>query len=370
MPARGFLTPGQQENLQQAVRESADKHLRERALMLLLMNDGKTYQEISTFLGCAYRSVAYWCVHGDADNLESLKDKREQGNHRKVTELYVELLLDVLEKEPSELGYEFGRWSGERLATYMAEQTGIKLSGKQVRRILEQKKYAYLWAKYTLQDKQDPKNRQAFKEKLEGYLEASKASPDKLQIWFWDESGFSMRVIRRRSWVKRGTRKKVTGQRSRGKVNVMGGVRYHDKKRMCYFIDKGNSTSFYEQIKKLHTFVKEEWINQGNVEDKFTSSEVKILIILDNASYHKKKDILEKIEQEMPNIQLYFLPPYSPDFNLAELVWHSVKEYIAHRLFKSVSELQELLDRLLNDGDLIIKWGRKIKNKGNAVIAS
>ncbi|MBW4457711.1 MAG: hypothetical protein KME55_36555 [Nostoc indistinguendum CM1-VF10] len=25
-----------------------------------------------------------------------------------------------------------------------------------------------------------------------------------------------------------------------------------------------------------------------------------------------KKDILEKIEQEMPNIQLYFLPPYSP----------------------------------------------------------
>jgi transposase len=252
----------------------------------------------------------------------------------------------------------------------VAEQTGIELSGKQVRRILEQKKYAYLWAKYTLEDKQGPKNRKAFKEKLEGYLEASKASPDKLQIWFWDESGFSMRVIRRRSWVKRGSRKKVTGQRSRGKVNVMGGVRYHDKKRMCYFIDKGNSTSFYEQIKKLHIFVKNEWINQGNIEDKFTLSEVKILIILDNASYHKKKDILEKIEQEMPNIQLYFLPPYSPDFNLAELVWHSVKEYIAHRLFKSVLDLQELLDRLLNDGELIIKWGRKIKNKGNAVIAS
>ncbi|MHC5894135.1 hypothetical protein [Nostoc sp.] len=40
MPARGFLTQGQQESLQQAVRESADKHLREQALMLLLMNDG------------------------------------------------------------------------------------------------------------------------------------------------------------------------------------------------------------------------------------------------------------------------------------------------------------------------------------------
>jgi transposase len=56
------------------------------------------------------------------------------------------------------------------------------------------------------------------------------------------------------------------------------------------------------------------------------------VIILDNGSFHKRKDILAKIEAEMPNIRLEFLPPYSPDFNLIELVWHSAKEYIAHRL--------------------------------------
>ena len=94
------------------------------------------------------------------------------------------------------------------------------------------------------------------------------------------------------------------------------------------------------------------------------------MIILDNASFHKKKDILDKIEKELPNIQLYFLPEYSPDYNLVELVWHSAKEYIAHRLFQSVEELQNLLERLLNQGELIIKWRRKIKNKGNAVIAN
>jgi len=27
-----------------------------------------------------------------------------------------------------------------------------------------------------------------------------------------------------------------------------------------------------------------------------------------------------------------------------------------------------LLNQLLNEGELIIKWGRKLKNKGNAVI--
>jgi len=44
------------------------------------------------------------------------------------------------------------------------------------------------------------------------------------------------------------------------------------------------------------------------------------------------------------------------------------KEYIAHRLFKSVEELELVLNQLLNEGGLIIKWGRKLKNKGNAII--
>jgi transposase len=39
------------------------------------------------------------------------------------------------------------------------------------------------------------------------------------------------------------------------------------------------------------------------------------------------------------NIRLEFLPLYSQDFNLIELVWHSAKEYIAHRLFESVNQL-------------------------------
>jgi hypothetical protein len=54
------------------------------------------------------------------------------------------------------------------------------------------------------------------------------------------------------------------------------------------------------------------------------------------------------------------------DYNIIELVWCSCKEYIAHRLFQSVDELKSLLDKLLNQGELVIKWYRKIKNKGNS----
>ena len=67
-----------------------------------------------------------------------------QGNYRKATEQYIELLLKVVELAPSKLGYEFGRWTTGRLSTYLLQQTGINLSGKQISRILQKKIRLYL----------------------------------------------------------------------------------------------------------------------------------------------------------------------------------------------------------------------------------
>jgi transposase len=369
MPAKNHLSQNQKQRLIKILKESEDNYVREKVLILLLINDGKTYQEISEFMEIAYTTVAYWSVHGDPDNLDSFLDKRSPGNFRKVTPEYEKILIDTIAKNPEEYGYEFGRWTAARLATYLEKVTGIKLSSSQISRILHKKKYVYIWAKYSLEDKQNPIEREVFKQKLSEYLRITKETPELLQVWFWDESGFSLRVIRRKSWGKKGTRKQITGQRKRGRVNIMGGLRYHDKKRLNFVIKRGDSNTFYEQINALNDSIVQEWRDLGNQAEKFAESGMKIVIILDNASFHKKKDILSQISAEMPHIILEFLPPYSPDYNLIELVWHSAKEYIAHRLFKSVEELSELLHRLLNEGEMVIKWDRKIKNKGNAILS-
>lgn len=62
---------------------------------------------------------------------------------------------------------------------------------------------------------------------------------------------------------------------------------------------------------------------QGNSSELYDHIGSRVIVILDNASYHKRQDIIDKIEQTLPNIHLCYLPPYSPDFNLIELVWHS-----------------------------------------------
>ena len=154
----------------------------------------------------------------------------------------------------------------------------------------------------------------------------------------------------------------------------MGGVRSSDKRRWVDFIPTGNSVNFYLVLKTFYEDLKREWIEEGNLAENFQEKGYKIVIILDNASFHKKEETLQKIASEMPNLIIEFLPPYSPDYNLVELVWHStivgaptIKEYIANRLFESLEKLELVLNNLLNEGGLIMKWDRKLKNKGNAV---
>lgn len=308
MPAKNHLNSEQIEKLQQALKEEENGDIRERILILLLLNDGKTQAKIAEFLGCSLNKVSYWCVQGDPENLESLKDERMKGNNKKATDKYIEILLETIDKEPEELGYELGRWTAQRLATYLEKITGIKLSGSQVRRILEQKKYVYLWAKYSLEVKRNPAKRKDFKKKIAEYLRIEKENPERLQVWFWDESGFSLRVIRRKTWCKKGNRKKVRGDRRKGRVNVMGGLRYSDKKKFIEFLEKGNADNFYKVLKSFYQELIHEWVLAGNQAEDFAQKGAKIVMILDNASFHKKAEYIERIVAEMPNLHLEFLP--------------------------------------------------------------
>jgi transposase len=86
------------------MKENENTQIREIVLILLLINDGKTYQEIAKFLGISYPTVADWAVHGDPDKMASFIDGRSQGNFRKATPKYEEVLLEVVEKEPLEYG--------------------------------------------------------------------------------------------------------------------------------------------------------------------------------------------------------------------------------------------------------------------------
>ena len=65
------------------------------------------------------------------------------------------------------------------------------------------------------------------------------------------------------------------------------------------------------------------------------------IVILDNLSAHKSKDILELIESV--GAELWYLPPYSPDLNPIEKMWSKIKAIL--RTIKARTE-QELISAI------------------------
>ena len=59
MPAKNYLSQNQKQRLIKLLKESDDNYVREKVLILLLINDGKTYREISEFMEITYTIVAY-----------------------------------------------------------------------------------------------------------------------------------------------------------------------------------------------------------------------------------------------------------------------------------------------------------------------
>ena len=110
--------------------------------------------------------------------------------------------------------------------------------------------------------------------------------------------------------------------------------RESDKKRVFLFSEKGNAEIFDGPLQEFYEQLYDEWESLGNFLDNFQLIGSKNIIVLDNASYHKRRDIRDKFSVQMPNLLWEFLPPYSPDFNIIELVWDSCKEYIDYRLFQ------------------------------------
>ncbi|MBD2428006.1 transposase [Phormidium sp. FACHB-1136] len=116
---------------------------------------------------------------------------------------------------------------------------------------------------------------------LEEYIRIAKETPDRLQIWFWDEAGFSLRVRRGKTWTKKGKRKKASGERRKGRFSVMGGVRLSDKKRIVDFISKGTGDSFFSVLHGFYEEVKQEWVGEGRRIEDFEQDGPKILGHLD-----------------------------------------------------------------------------------------
>jgi transposase len=105
--------------------------------------------------------------------------------------------------------------------------------------------------------------------------------------------------------------------------------------------DNSNSESFLDFIENLLPHIPE-----GK----------KFVIILDNARPHRAKKVTEYINN-VSNIELMFLPPYSPDLNPAENVWKLLRKKATHNVyFENLATLYGRVKKTLDEFSVPSKY--------------
>ena len=130
-------TPEQLAALADLYRTTKDVRLRQRAqLVLLAAEKGLVAAEIASIVRLSEESVRRWLKRYEAEGLEGLKDAPRPGMAPVVTSEYRMQLVAAVRQRPRSLEQPFSLWTCQRLADYLAEKTGLRVSDESVRRYL------------------------------------------------------------------------------------------------------------------------------------------------------------------------------------------------------------------------------------------
>jgi transposase len=145
------LTEEQRVALEQLYRKTQLPRVRTRAQMILLSAEqGLKAEEISLIVRESAVTVLTWLKRYLAEGIEGLQDAPRVGRSATVTEEFRQYLLESVRRRPRSLGLAFSMWTLQRLADYLAEKTGIRVSDETIRRELAKEAIVFSRPQHTI----------------------------------------------------------------------------------------------------------------------------------------------------------------------------------------------------------------------------
>jgi transposase len=254
--------------------------------------------------------------------------KKESHAHRRGSKPILDeeqflKLTEALKQKPEDGGI----WTGPKVARWLAKETKREVVHPQ-RGWDYLKKCNYSWQKPRPKHKKaDEVEQEKFKKDLLGKVEKIQETyrDSKIEVWFFDEHRVGLKPILRKVWAKVGERPIATVQHRYEWLYVYGFVEPKTGKTHWYLIPRVNT-------KCLNL------VYQAFAKDVGLSAEKRIVLIQDNAGWHKSKDVIVP-----EGIHVEYLPAYSPELQPAERLWSLVDEPLVNEYFESIEEMEEIL---------------------------
>ena len=200
-----------------------------------------------------------------------------------------------------------------------------------MRRFLKEMRYSYKRLRFIPLKKPDKELYERKKKLIQKYDLLSQRG--KINLYFFDESGFSVNSNIPYAWSPINQTMVIKSFHAK-KVNVLG------------FINKQGHLKSY----MCETYVKSDKVVE--VFDDFSLQLSKpTVVVLDNASFHKSKVFKANIVKwANRGLTLLYLPPYSPQLNIIEMLWKFIKyHWMEMSAYQRFSNMKEYVQRMLNE---------------------
>jgi transposase len=149
-----------------------------------------------------------------------------------------------------------------------------------------------------------------------------------VNLYFQDESRFGLKTHIGRCLTSRGVKPIAQYQHAFKNTYLYGSFSPINGDQFVYEIEGTSSEIFYNYLLKFSEYKPEE---------------VKLLII-DNAGFHSLS------KYKLPeNIRLIKIPPYSPEINPCEKIWHFIKSRFKNSVFKTLENVKKWLHEFIKE---------------------
>jgi transposase len=298
--------------------------LRRRAVAMV--DAGKTRQEAASAVGVSRRFVGKWVDARDAQGdagLDGGKRGRRPGEQMVLPVTAAERIRrKITDKCPDQLKLPFSLWTREAVQDLIKRETGVRLSLQSVSDYLKRWGFTPQRPVKRATERKEPAIAAWLANDYPAIVKRAKQENGEIQ-WS-DETGLSNQANYGRSFAPRGKTPVVRRLAARFSQSMISSLSNLGVLRFMVYDGALNTKIFLKFLRRLV---------QGATR--------KIFLIVDNLRVHHAKLVMAWVDANKDKIELFFLPPYAPEYNPDEFVNNDVKQAMARKPApKSKNELK------------------------------
>lgn len=268
--------------------------------------------DIKTIAACydvTERSIRNWVKRFENEGEDGLNDKPRSGRPVKLPPEQAAELEAMIEADNQRV------WTARHVYSTLMTVFSVCYSVKYLPQFLRQLGLSFHKAVHELSRRNSAKRQEWIQTRLPTIYAAQIAAG--WRIFFQDEVGFQTEGTLAYTWGPKGQRTKIKNYGRHGRVNLIGAF------ELGTAVFYGVLTSFKVTAMRFRRFI-------CHLKREMPTD--KILLICDNASFHKAKWLQAWYAEQSVWLRVEFLPAYSPDFNPIERLWRWFKGEFTHNV--------------------------------------